>query len=532
MRSLQRLIQACRSVLPLPWARRFVARHPRIERLWARRIVRLVVIGGPLFGIFNIAFMYVSSTNWFCNRCHVMHSFHESWQASAHKEANCADCHIEPGFRHFVAAKVNGMGQLVDNVLGRTSGNPSAWVEDAACLRSGCHVEAEVRAKKIEERFIFEHDKHVGLEYDGVTVRCTVCHSHISGDQHFEINTNVCMACHLMSYPEPGSATQPANLATSRAASRPATTNPSQLPLVQVATTTEKVPARECKKCHVPPKEPVEYRGLKVVHDKYLAYGAACESCHHGVTAKPQKIENRHCFSCHSFGMAETVDSQELHRQHSHGSHKVECFGCHGLISHGTKAMAMRLNEFDCQSCHRSAHIVQRTTYGVARSFDGLGAGSQPAVTQSTATRPATTQPADKFMITPMFLAHVDCTACHVQQQDLSVKPGIGTVAVASAASCDRCHERGLGDKMVPLWQRNTRELHETLTKMMPATKPTDDRATQLVAEARSLLDFVKLDGSWGVHNPRYTQELLELGRSKLVAAATQPAEKPAGATE
>ena len=34
--------------------------------------------------------------------------------------------------------------------------------------------------------------------------------------------------------------------------------------------------------------------------------------------------------------------------------------------------------------------------------------------------------------------------------------------------------------------------------------------AARLVEGARHLLDLVKVDGSWGVHNPRYTQRLLE----------------------
>ena len=36
---------------------------------------------------------------------------------------------------------------------------------------------------------------------------------------------------------------------------------------------------------------------------------------------------------------------------------------------------------------------------------------------------------------------------------------------------------------------------------------------------ARGLLDLVEMDGSWGVHNPRYTQSLLERARDMVNAA-------------
>jgi hypothetical protein len=49
------------------------------------------------------------------------------------------------------------------------------------------------------------------------------------------------------------------------------------------------------------------------------------------------------------------------------------------------------------------------------------------------------------------------------------------------------------------------------------------------VSEARQLIDVVRLDGSWGVHNPRYTQELLNQARAKLIEAR-KPAAKAAPA--
>jgi hypothetical protein len=80
---------------------------------------------------------------------------------------------------------------------------------------------------------------------------------------------------------------------------------------------------------------------------------------------------------------------------------------------------------------------------------------------------------------------------------------------------------------MIPLWQKNTHELYDSVVQLVPATQPTDERGRQLVGEAQKLIDLVRLDGSWGVHNPRYTQDLLGQARAKLIearpAAATRP---------
>jgi hypothetical protein len=243
------------------------------------------------------------------------------------------------------------------------------------------------------------------------------------------------------------------------------------------------------------------------------------------VTAPVNKIKNDQCFSCHDFGMERLGSVEETHRVHSSGK-KVECFSCHGVIRHGPSAQSMRLDQIDCQSCHTGQHAIQQSTYKSTRTFAGAGAATATAT--ATAHMPATTRP----VVTPMFLAHVDCTSCHVAPRPVKDKPENGaTVAVATAAACAACHKPGLGEQMIPLWQKNTHTLHDSVVQLLPADPPADERGRQLVTEARQLIDLVRLDGSWGVHNPRYTQELLNQARGKLMEArgpATRPAGSPA----
>ena len=486
-----------------------------LRRFWARRVLRYLVIFGLLFAVFNVAAVFVTSANWFCGTCHIMKSYHASWAASEHKDVACVDCHVSPGLENLVGAKLNGLGQFVDDVLGRTSGKPTASVSNFSCMRSGCHTLQALReAPKDRGEYLFDHDKHVDLEYTGIKIQCATCHSHIKGSTHFDVNTNACVACHLIP-PEGGSAAELVSLASEG-------TGPGLAPTAKPAT---KIAPSQCRKCHEPPSEPLVYQGLKVVHSEYVAYGAACEACHHHATERPKTVGDAECFSCHDFGREKDGDVVEIHRRHSEGEHKVECYRCHGVIRHGTDAQAMRLQFIDCRSCHSNQHAVQSKTYKVAVDVPSEGLTSHPT-TSPPAHSQAALQPTEQTAVTPMFMAHVDCTGCHTQTRSVRHKPDSGSlVKVATPESCDRCHETGLGTAMVPMWQKNTKELYQDVSKLLAAVGDTQDPGVrQRVRDAQKLLEIIRLDGSWGVHNPRYTQKLLREARDHLSQAVTAPA--------
>lgn len=450
------------------------------KKFWARKKLRWITLIGVFFLVASVVGVEMSSQSWFCNSCHIMNSYYDSWKVSAHKDVDCVQCHIAPGMESFLWAKLNGAGQVVDDMLHRTSTKPSAAVSDLSCTRAGCHAMTEVKAiERREQPYFFEHSKHVGLEYKGVEIHCSNCHSHVKGDQHFEVNTNVCITCHLL---KPSPTTGEILLA--------ADGKPAQ---VAMEAGNVKVAPNTCKSCHNPPAGPIEYHGLQVVHEEYLAYGAACESCHRNVTEQPKPITDDKCIQCHDFGREKITNLEDLHRQHNVGEHKVECFSCHGLLSHGPKAMAMKLEQIDCRACHTDQHQLQQAAYKARPETMPHG------------------QPADASAVTPMFMAHVDCTGCHIKPRPVSTKPGSGaTVAAASPQACDTCHKAGLGEQMIPLWQKQTRALYDKAMGMLPATPPADgSKEPEHVAEARRLLEMVRLDGSWGVHNPKYTEGLL-----------------------
>ena len=481
-----------------------------------RRWIKWSAIGLGSFVVLSVASVETTSQSWFCNSCHIMEPFYTSWKESAHGDVGCVKCHITPGVNSFLEAKLNGLGQVVDDALNRTSNKPSAAVSQMACLRSGCHsVETVSNTNIFNDKFQFKHGKHVGKEYYGIKIGCTTCHSHVKGDTHFEVNTTVCITCHLT---ETDGTTQPLG------AGKEITYNGGMAPIIRLAVRDGHAaeiageelngrPPAKCKTCHQPPSEPFEYRGMVVDHEEYLSYGAACESCHRDTTAQPQPIDDGSCLACHTFGIEEVMPTEEIHRAHAEGRHKIECFSCHGTPRHGPAAQTMTLEQFDCRGCHQDQHQIQRQAYLHDVDAPEAGEGVQP--------------------VSPMFMAHVDCTGCHISPSPLSAHPaGEARVARAVPAACDTCHEPGLGDQMIPLWQQAARGLFDKTSGELAVAEKTvqGSEAVQLLEQAKGLLDLVEMDGSWGVHNPRYTQSLLERARGMVTAARAQGAAPDGGA--
>lgn len=484
---------------------------------WKRRLAAVLVLL-PLLGVGSVE---VTSQSSFCNSCHIMEPYYTSWKKGAHKDVECVKCHISPGVDNFIMAKMNGLGQVVDDVLHRTSMKPSASVSELSCTRGGCHDIERVRAnKKTDGKFLFAHDKHLDLEFSGIKLACGVCHSHVSGEQHFEVNTNVCLTCHLLKrdleHPVPGDGGSASIIRLVVREARPGEK-------VEPVRTTDaapglKIPPASCNTCHNPPAGTIERGGLKITHADYLSYGAACESCHRGSTEAPVPVESGQCYECHAFGIERNGDVEKMHRVHTSGEHKVECFACHGTVHHGPAAQAARLDQFDCLKCHVDQHGVQRRTY-LHKDQDGIAAAMAAASSSTTGTS----------TVSPMFLAHVDCVGCHIKPRPVSSRPDSGaTVNAATPQACDACHQPGFGERMVPLWQKATHQLYDDLEKALAdaeANTSIDEAGRAQLLNVKKLLNIVKTDGSWGVHNSAYTQQVLERARETLTMATTRPGE-------
>ena len=412
----------------------------------------------------------------FCNSCHIMNTHYASWQASGHSEVNCLDCHLQPGFAGYVKGKINGLAQAVDCIVGRVGTKPNAKVQDLSCLRSECHNTEKLVSEEIDYNGIkFTHKNHVGREVDGITISCGTCHSHFEGDEHFSVNNNVCFTCHFLK------------------------DNTSNKRLVQTS----------CKSCHEVPNRIIEQGLVKINHSEFVSYKASCEdSCHKSEIEKESEVSDSVCLNCHSFSKAEDTNSMELHEEHS-GHEKVECFACHGKIHHGQREVMSVSGMIDCQNCHSDTHQVQKTIYTADYH-------EQPTETERS--------------LSPMFLTHVECGGCHIERvkRKSGTLDSFGTVAKAVPGACDKCHEEGTGEQYVPFWQGKIKGLYEQVSQKLDRLEEqtkleTDEKTAQAlndnVKQAQSILDSVTSDGSWGVHNFKYTEAMLLKANEIIIGA-------------
>jgi hypothetical protein len=176
-------------------------------------------------------------------------------------------------------------------------------------------------------------------------------------------------------------------------------------------------------------------------------------------------------------------------------------------VPHGRTEVESLTVMMDCQNCHSDTHQVQRTIY--------------------TTQHPMQHEQTDR-VLSPMFLTHVECTGCHIEtvQKEVGAVDSFGTVARAVPRACDTCHNEGTGQQYVPFWQKKIKAKYEevklkvdNLEARARATTNQDvaQKLRNNVEQARTILRSVEADGSWGVHNFKYTEAML-LRASALVS--------------
>ena len=78
-------------------------------------LVLLVLFGAAAFAGSITVNEYTESAA-FCGRCHTMGPELKAYEMSSHREVPCARCHVSPGVRGFVKAKINGTRQVIQLV--------------------------------------------------------------------------------------------------------------------------------------------------------------------------------------------------------------------------------------------------------------------------------------------------------------------------------------------------------------------------------------------------------------------------------
>jgi nitrate/TMAO reductase-like tetraheme cytochrome c subunit len=150
--------------------------------------------GVLLFSAFS--FWWTSQPD-FCNKCHVMNVYVDTWDASAHTGINCEHCHINPGLFNFMGGKVAGLQVVANYITGNFDDDSfSASVSNAACLQ--CHGDLLVPEKITFDDGISVSHQHI-MDNGG---KCMDCHSTVAHGDAVPVGAATyptmdrCMKCH------------------------------------------------------------------------------------------------------------------------------------------------------------------------------------------------------------------------------------------------------------------------------------------------------------------------------------------------
>jgi len=471
----------------LGWTKRVFSRLDMLVRIG----VLAVVVGLAVFVPTTMVAVEYTARSEFCNSCHIMEPYYESWVNSSHANVACIECHYEPGALETVEGKFQGLSQLAKYATRTEGTKPWAEVSDQSCMRSGCHSVRKLEGEIAFGSIKFDHRSHLLESRRGRRLRCTSCHSQIVQGDHVSVTDTVCFMCHFM--PVDG----------------------------EIPESTS-----DCLMCHGPPERSVEIAGRLFEHTEYIERGVDCQECHDPVVAGGGDVRRERCHSCHGeIGHIERFGETEfLHEMHV-TEHKVECFECHDEIFHGLlplKAPEPAKKE-GCGACHEDTHGAAGKVYA---GIGALGVADRPS---------------------RMFETRVVCDACHTGRigrfggDDMlaSVHGGHAgsTVAAAGEVDCIHCHGPGFSG-MLTDWQATVGAELDRLGPILDeleaeVAEAEDADARRLFEEARTNLLLVELDGSRGAHNVSYVLDVLGAVAHSTDAARTllDPEAQPLAAT-
>ncbi len=273
-----------------------------------RRRALVVLVAAAVLLALGIAagagLWHVSASPQFCNSCHLMRPYVQAWRASSHAAVKCVECHYPPGLRDTLRVKFQAVTQVAKWATGTYSSKPFAEVEDASCLRSGCHARADLERKgELTSRrgIRFDHGRHLGAAPAGLELRCTSCHAQMVVDRHFEVTQSTCFTCHFK-----------------------ASKNGREL-----------APIAGCTGCHGAPKGDIAVGSVRFNHDEVARRGVACQSCHLSVVSGRGEAPRERCIGCHNQRelIAKYDDSRLVHAAHV-TERSIECTRCHSAIEH------------------------------------------------------------------------------------------------------------------------------------------------------------------------------------------------------
>ncbi|UCD84152.1 MAG: cytochrome c3 family protein [Deltaproteobacteria bacterium] len=419
-----------------------------------------------------ISFIRFSTSSYFCGSCHIMKPYYNAWKSSKHDFVPCVDCHYPPGFTEEVRGKIQASTQVV-KYLTRTYGTkPYAEIDDASCLRKGCHSKRLLEGKAdFKKGIVFDHKPHLTEMRRGRRLRCVTCHSQIVVGTHIAVTETDCFICHFK--PEADGS---------------------------------KSPIADCTICHEEPKGDIELSGIVYNHEDFVDRGVECEKCHIDVVQGEGGVPKERCLSCHGeLEKLEKFDEHQFIHDHHVTRRKVECAHCHSDIEHRITTR-VEFVKTDCLICHSASHRAQEKIY--------MGTGGKGV----------------EDMPNSMFLARVDCAGCHtIPKNGAPQSQFVGQTKEASEAGCLSCHGKdylGILDDWKASIEDSLKKLKPKLEKAEKLTKGTlldhksYQEANDLYLKAKFNYEFVAY-ANGAAHNVEYSTALLDQAQEDIEKAIT-----------
>jgi nitrate/TMAO reductase-like tetraheme cytochrome c subunit len=434
-------------------------KNPRTVRL----VVQTGILAVILLSLGAVGFIEYSAQPVFCTNCHNMLPYYESWETSSHSDVPCIRCHYAPGIKAEAMGKLQAANQVVKYVTGAYGTKPWAEIEDAACLRSGCHSERKLEGEVDFNGIRFDHTSHLRELRRGKQLRCTSCHSQIVQGEHVAVTGSTCFLCHFKDQPRGQ-------------------------------------PVGGCTGCHVNPPRVLSSSNVVVDHPQYVRDLVSCVSCHEQVVSGDGGADQSRCYGCHNEPerLAEYENTTLVHRVHL-AEHNIECAQCHLPIAHRMVALRETF-DLDCVSCHQGTHEAQRRLYS---GMGGHGTDDAPSA---------------------MYLARVSCGSCHGLPRDVA---GHAQVQMAGEATCMSCHGVSYANILPSWQREMEQRLVRVRSIVEAAARAprTGDagirsRGDSLLALARENVDLVAVGR--GAHNIVYADELLRAAVRLVERAADE----------
>ncbi|MEW6379652.1 MAG: NapC/NirT family cytochrome c [bacterium] len=194
-----------------------------------RKLKKLLIIAGSgisLMSVMTVVGIKISSTAWFCLRCHETSNIAATWRKSKHSPVNsqgsaCIHCHARPGFLGFLQSQVETAFTHLEFLDPTFPSFPSSLsarncqanlvqpeptaiqptiCEPVSCTQSGCHQIEDIDNHARPDRLItLNHVKHIQvMEKIGTISKCMPCHRDVAhGEGSFLPNMkSSCFLCH------------------------------------------------------------------------------------------------------------------------------------------------------------------------------------------------------------------------------------------------------------------------------------------------------------------------------------------------